>query len=431
MLPQLVSLPAISPCTSLELKQWILGDLLMTTTAERYKALWKDAVLPERSKQEQGTLRNTAGLSSVSKTSLLSFCLLFLAWRLSWVQTTTQTFTDPKDGTECTCIPLPSHSPPFLWGAGLWTLAMSLFLSLPIPYARGIGVPSTTLLLPREVPTTMHVLQALPSRNITGKLGMRIHQTPFFPQMVKQHLATQGNGFFASPWGPCSQIHFCLVCESWNWFSETTCWAEKKSPKATPLALLCQRAVVPTITHLHLLTSQCLARCQALWHPCAYFLNIQAGVFVFIWVGLNLTVCPCAGNPSRTQTQSPQIGRLLFLAVTTKPKAWHWFVYFWCIKSVSVNFPLTGRDTPGLGSICRRGLCFQMNTFLCWFSPSPTIHSENSQVARKGRRYSQLTAQRTGLGETEMPSASKCSQTWRWQSPERGTRVQRLQLVSV
>lgn len=150
MLPQLMNLPAISPCNSLALKQWILGDLLMTTTAERYKALWKDAVLPERSKQEQGTLRNTAGLSSVSKTSLLSFCLLFSAWRLSWVQTTMQTLADSKDGTECTCTPLPSQSPSFFVRGGLWTLAMSLFLCLPIPYTRGIVVPSTTLLLPRE-----------------------------------------------------------------------------------------------------------------------------------------------------------------------------------------------------------------------------------------------------------------------------------------
>lgn len=215
--------------------------------------------------------------------------------------------------------------------------------------------------------------------------------------------------FLPHQWGPCSQIHFCLVCESWNWFSETRCWPENKSPKVTPLALLCQNTVVLTITRCYLLTSQCLARCQALWHPCAYFLNIQEGVFAFIWAGLNLTVCPCARNPSCTQTQSPQIGWLLFIAVTTKLKAWHWFVYFWCIKSVSVNFPLTGRDMPGLGSVCGRGLCFQMNTFLCWFSPSPTIHSQNSQVVGKRSKYSQPTAQRTGLGEKEMPPAPKCS----------------------
>lgn len=49
----------------------------------------------------------------------------------------------------------------------------------------------------------MSMLQALPSRrtNITGKLGMRIHQMPFFPEMMKQHLQNKGMDFLPHPEG--------------------------------------------------------------------------------------------------------------------------------------------------------------------------------------------------------------------------------------
>lgn len=80
----------------------------------------------------------------------------------------------------------------FLWGVAfglcLWVY-FSVCLSLTLEALLSQAQPCCSR---GKVPATMHVLQALPSRNITGKLGMRIHKTPFFPEMVKQHVATQG-----------------------------------------------------------------------------------------------------------------------------------------------------------------------------------------------------------------------------------------------